>query len=110
MAITVPVGISTRTFAERQSSRRCRVWLMPAEVKLRSSFTDAGINQTLHRLLLELSAELRVLIPAGTVTARVYTDVTLAETLIVGRVPDSYMYFESSDRWDDPLEQYDILN
>ncbi len=80
------------------------------EVKLRSSFTDAGINQTLHRLLLELSAELRVLIPAGTVTARIYTDVTLAETLIVGRVPESYTYFESDDAWDEPLERYDILS
>ncbi len=80
------------------------------EVKLRSSFTDAGINQTLHRLLLELSAERRVLIPAGTVSTRVYTDVTLAETLIVGRVPESYMYFESDEKWDEPLEQYDILS
>ncbi len=80
------------------------------EVLLRSSFSDAGINQTLHRLLLELSAELRVLIPAGTVTTRVYTDVTLAETLIVGRVPESYMYFEGDEKWDEPLEQYDILN
>ena len=80
------------------------------EVRLLSRFTGAGINQTLHRLLLELSAELRVLIPAGTVKTRVYTDVTVAETVIVGRVPESYMYFESDENWDDPLEQYDILS
>ncbi len=79
------------------------------EVKLASRFTDAGINQTLHRLLLSLSAQVRVLIPTGTVTAMVYADVTAAETVIVGRVPESYMYFESSDQWDEPLEQYDIL-
>ena len=80
------------------------------EVRLISRFSSAGINQTLHRLLLSLSAKVRVLIPTGTVTAIVYADVPAAETVIVGRVPDSYMYFESSDRWDDPLEQYDILN
>ena len=80
------------------------------EVKLMSRFTSAGINQTLHRLLLSLSARVRVLIPTGTVTAIVYADVTAAETLIVGRVPDSYMYFESSDQWDEPLEKYDILS
>jgi len=79
------------------------------EVKLMSRFTSAGINQTLHRLLLTLSARVRVLIPTGTVTAMVYADVPAAETVIVGRVPDSYMYFESSDQWDEPLEQYDIL-
>ena len=80
------------------------------EVKLVSRFTSAGINQTLHRLLLTLSARVRVLIPTGTVTAIVYADVTAAETLIVGRVPDSYMYFEGSDQWDEPLEKYDILS
>ena len=80
------------------------------EVKLMSRFTSAGINQTLHRLLLTLSARVRVLIPTGTVTAFVYADVTAAETLIVGRVPDSYMYFEGSDQWDEPLEKYDILS
>ncbi len=80
------------------------------EVKLMSRFTNAGINQTLHRLLLTLSARVRVLIPTGTVTAIVYADVTAAETLIVGRVPDSYMYFEGSDQWDEPLEKYDILS
>lgn len=80
------------------------------EVKLMSRFTSAGINQTLHRLLLSLSARVRVLIPTGTVTAIVYADVTAAETLIVGRVPDSYMYFEGSDQWDEPLEKYDILS
>ncbi len=80
------------------------------EVKLMSRFSSAGINQTLHRLLLSLSARVRVLIPTGTVTAMVYADVPAAETVIVGRVPDSYMYFESSDQWDEPLEQYDILS
>ena len=80
------------------------------EVKLMSRFTSAGINQTLHRLLLTLSARVRVLIPTGTVTAIVSADVTAAETLIVGRVPASYMYFEGSDQWDEPLEKYDILS
>ena len=80
------------------------------EVKLMSRFTSAGINQTLHRLILTLSARVRVLIPTGTVTAMVYADVPAAETVIVGRVPDSYMYFESSDQWDEPLEKYDILS
>ena len=80
------------------------------EVKMASRFSAAGINQTLHRLLLALSARVRVLIPTGTVTAVVYADVPVSETVIVGRVPDSYMYFEGSDQWDEPLEQYDILS
>ena len=81
-----------------------------AEVRLRSRFSSAGINQTLHRLLLELSARVRVLIPAGTVETAVWVSVPVSETVIVGRVPDSYTYFEGDDKWDESLERFDILN
>ena len=80
-----------------------------AEARLRSRFSAAGINQTLHRLLLELRAEIRVLIPAGTVETAVYVTVPVAETVIVGRVPDSYTYFEGDEKWDESLERYDIM-
>ena len=80
------------------------------DVQLVSSFTHAGINQTLHRLLLEVRATVYVLIPGSTVTADVADTVTVAETVLLGRVPESYMYFESDDNWDEALEQYDILS
>ncbi len=80
------------------------------DVQLVSSFTHAGINQTLHRLLLEVQATVYVLIPGSTVTADVADTVTVAETVLLGRVPESYMYFESDDNWDEALEQYDILS
>lgn len=81
-----------------------------SEAKLSGSFEHAGINQTLHRILLEMHAVVYVLIPGGSVTAEVSDTVTVAETVIVGRVPESYMYFESDDNWDEALEQYDILS
>ena len=80
------------------------------DAQLVSSFSHAGINQTLHRLLLELRAVVYVLIPGSTVTAEVCDTVTVAETVLLGRVPESYMYFESDDNWDEALEQYDILS
>ncbi len=80
-----------------------------AEARLRSRFSAAGINQTLHRLLLELRAEIRVLIPAGTVETAVYVTVAVAERVIVGRVPDSYNDFEGDEKWDESLERYDIM-
>ena len=54
-------------------------------------FTSAGINQTLHRIMLNVRVECTLLIPGGTVDTTVEAQVCAAETLLVGQVPDSYL-------------------
>jgi sporulation protein YunB len=56
-------------------------------------FSEAGINQTLHRIMLSVTLEVMLLLPTGTVTERVDTQVCVAETVLLGQVPDSYTYF-----------------
>lgn len=58
-------------------------------------FSDAGINQTHHKIVLTVAMDLVVLLPSGTVTEHVETDVCVAETVLLGRVPESYTYFNS---------------
>lgn len=58
-------------------------------------FSDAGINQTHHKIMLTVAMDLVVLLPSGTVTEHVETDVCVAETVLLGRVPESYTYFNS---------------
>lgn len=58
-------------------------------------FSDAGINQTHHKIMLTVALDLVVLLPSGTVTEHVDTDVCVAETVLLGRVPESYTYFNS---------------
>lgn len=60
---------------------------------LRNEFTSAGINQTYHRIMLDVTVDIRLLIPGGKVETTVYTVVNLAETVIVGKVPDAYLQF-----------------
>ena len=55
-----------------------------------TSFTQAGINQTLQQVTLTVAANVTVLTPVGTESVRVETDVVVSETVIVGTVPDSY--------------------
>ena len=55
-----------------------------------SEFTSAGVNQTLHRIWLEVTAPTTVLLPGGPVEVPVSSRLCMAETVIVGRVPDSY--------------------
>lgn len=80
------------------------------QADLSSRFTAAGINQTLHQIRVEMRVSVRVMVPGGFTSGVVSVRLPVAETLIVGRVPDSYMYFEGSENWDEPLEQFDILN
>ena len=75
---------------------------------LSSRFTSAGINQTLHQIRVELQVTVRVLVPGGLTTGSVAVRIPVAETLLLGRVPDSYTYFEGSENWDEPLERFDI--
>ena len=73
-----------------------------------SRFTSAGISQTLHQIRVELLVSVRVLVPGGRTYGTVSARIPIAETLLLGRVPDSYTYFEGSENWDEPLEQFDI--
>ena len=56
-----------------------------------SNFQQAGINQTLHQLTMELSVDVAVLVLAKTESFTVTTEVVVAETVIVGDVPQTYL-------------------
>ncbi len=60
--------------------------------EMKSSFEEAGINQTLHRLTLELEVEAVVLLP-GLNSEKVYATLSLpvSETVIVGETPKTYI-------------------
>jgi len=56
-----------------------------------SSFSQAGINQTLHRLNMEVSIDVAVLVLGETSSFTVSSEVVVAETVIVGQVPQTYL-------------------
>ena len=55
-----------------------------------SNFTQAGINQTLHQLSMSVSVDVAVLVLGDTATFTVTSQVVVAETIIVGDVPDTF--------------------
>lgn len=55
-----------------------------------SELSSAGINQTRHQIILELEVQVSLLLPWRTVNTTVYSEVLMAETIIVGDVPQSY--------------------
>ena len=53
-----------------------------------SSFSGAGVNQTLHSVYMVFTAEVSVVMPSGTKEIATDTEVLVAENVIVGKVPD----------------------
>ena len=56
-----------------------------------SAFSQAGINQTLHRLNMEVNIDVAVLVLGETSNFTVSSEVVVAETIIVGQVPNTYL-------------------
>ena len=56
-----------------------------------SVFSQAGINQTLHRLNMEVSIDVAVLVLGETSSFTMTSEVVVAETIIVGQVPQTYL-------------------
>jgi len=56
-----------------------------------SHFSQAGINQTLHRLNMEVSIDVAVLVLGQTSSFTMSSEVVVAETVIVGEVPQTYL-------------------
>lgn len=56
-----------------------------------SNFLQAGINQTLHQLVMEVSVDAAVLVLGETSTFQVSSQIVVAETVIVGEVPNTFI-------------------
>lgn len=56
-----------------------------------SAFSQAGINQTLHRLNMQVNVDVAVLVLGETSNFTVSSEVVVAETIIVGQVPNTYL-------------------
>ncbi len=60
------------------------------ETDLVSQFSQAGINQTLHRIYLNVGCNVTILTPFDSIEQNITNQVLLAEAVIVGEVPDTY--------------------
>lgn len=63
-----------------------------------SEFTDAGLNQTLHRMIMRTTVSVTAFIPMYSVQTDVSGDFLIAETVIVGNVPESFTHVVSEDK------------
>ena len=59
-------------------------------VRIVSRFEDAGINQTRHQLILAVQTEVEAVLAGKRTEVSVPSEFVLAETVLVGQIPESY--------------------
>lgn len=97
--ISIPAGsvIWPELFSGKGPSVPVRVLAArTSDADFRSSFSQAGINQTLHIITVDIQVVITVLTWGGTVEVPVQTSVVAAQTVIVGTVPAAYFQMEDS--------------
>ena len=97
--ISIPLGtvISGQLLSGR--GPRVPVRLLPAgkaDVNFKSQFSSAGINQTRHQIFMDIALKIDIILPGHSISSEVTVELNVAETIIVGSVPESYAYFEES--------------
>lgn len=60
------------------------------ETDLKSEFSSSGINQTLHRIFLQVKCKVIILTPFNSIEEEITNQVLLAEAVIVGNIPNTY--------------------
>lgn len=70
------------------------------ETNLKSEFSSQGINQTLHRVYLEVKCEVSILTPFKDLKQNIVNQVLLMENVIVGNIPNTYYNLEGLESKD----------
>lgn len=79
-------------------------------MRFENAFSHAGINQTTHRILLCVDVSMSILLPGFRTGTEVSNSFSVAETVIVGEVPDTYTYFDSGNDVQEDAYEYAINN
>ncbi len=91
--IAVPMGTASGFPLLAGSGPMLRMTFTPessAQAAFSSEFRTAGINQTLHRIQMRVTAQIAIVLPGNTFTVTAETQVPVAEHIIVGKVPNAF--------------------
>ena len=99
-SIAVPLGAALKAPFFSSLGPRVPVRLSPVgsvSAAFATEFEAAGINQTRHKIWLEMRAVVRLVLPTGAKAVDVQTQILIAESIIVGDVPDSFINIPDPD-------------
>lgn len=92
--IAIPIGslILPEIFSGRGPGIPIQILsIRNSDGSFKSYFSEAGINQTLQQLTMDVSVDVSVLVLGKAESFTVSSQVVVAETIIVGQVPNTYL-------------------
>ncbi len=98
--ISIPLGTFTGVPLLAGRGPRVKVKMTPigsVVCKFRSHFETAGINQTVHKIYVNINATVAVVMPLSTRSFKAEQEVLISESVIVGQVPEVYLYSDTLD-------------
>ena len=99
-AYYVPVGVLLGDHILSQGGPEIKLRIRPLSVSsmdFKTEFETQGINQTKYKVYLNLTSEVKVLAPFTKDTFQIATTVLIAEAIILGTVPGSYVSVPEED-------------
>lgn len=96
--VKIPLGVMLKNDLFAYYGPKVKFNMLPTGsviTSYRSEFQEAGINQTRHIVYLDVTAKVQVVVPIARNSINVTTSVPIAESIIVGKVPNTYADFGS---------------
>ncbi len=108
ITVNIPLGTLSggAIFSGKGPNIKIKVKISPEVIShIENEFYESGINQTIHRIVAKINVKTYALLPFSAKEFNVSAKFCLAETVIVGKVPDAYTKI---NRIDDELSESDI--
>ena len=97
--IGVPIGNIINSQMLSGWGPKIPIRLIPAGIikaDFKSGFEAAGINQTKHEIIIEVTGKINILLPVVSASSEVTTTVPVAHTVLIGTVPKQYINIEGT--------------
>ncbi|KMT22570.1 sporulation protein YunB [Clostridium cylindrosporum] len=95
-SVKIPLGVITQNDLFASYGPKISFKMKPVgsvATSYRSEFQAQGINQTRHIIYVDVTTSIQVIVPLATNSIKVTTNIPIAESIIVGKVPDTYANF-----------------
>lgn len=95
--VEIPIGNFFGNSLVAGLGPKIKVKIVPTgtvNVEFKTEFLSSGINQTRHRVYLEIKSKMGIVAPFVSNRVEVITELNVAETVLVGEVPETYYNLE----------------
>lgn len=90
VGVKIPIGYITKNNIMAYWGPKITIRMVPigrVETSYSSTFESAGINQSRHKIYINLKTKLKVIVPFQSTETEVVHQIPISETIIVGEVP-----------------------